>query len=202
MMSPETPQQTEERLQRYAKERRAQGGAFALHPATRRLLQDEVRRQHGPAVKARPGWGSWLGLWRNGLVIGGGVAAAVLLATWMFRDSPLTPVALQLAQNEISLNPRRLMEAEKRVDELRDEANKTTPEIALAKAKPDFSDNLTRQNKETLLGAAPKTGSLTPVSQVANDSLAASDALNLSQAPARGFYANGAEHEFLPRPGP
>ena len=46
-MSEETPNQSEERLQRHAKERRAQGGDFALHPATRQMLQGEVVRMLG-----------------------------------------------------------------------------------------------------------------------------------------------------------
>ena len=61
-MSEETPNQSEERLQRYAKERRAQGGDFALHPATRRMLQGEVARTFGvkeSAAKSR-GLFSWL----------------------------------------------------------------------------------------------------------------------------------------------
>ena len=52
MMPPEGENKSEERLQRYARERRGQGGDFSLHPATRRLLQGEVTRQFGARAKA------------------------------------------------------------------------------------------------------------------------------------------------------
>ena len=189
MMPPETPKQIEERLQRYAKERRTQGGDFALHPATRRLLQDEVRRQHGAAAKGRTGWAGWLSWWRNGLVIGGGVAAGVLFATWMFRDSRPAGQTMQLAKNEAPLNPARARERERRVAEVRDEAKQVVAEVPLSKAKQDSSDVLTRRS------AGPEvttlTDSLTPVPKAAGDPAGANYSLNLSPAPAQSLYANG-----------
>ena len=83
-MQPEGPNKSEERLQRYAKERRGQGGDFSLHPATRRLLQGEVARQLGPWAKEAPARLSWLGLWRGRFAVGGALAAVLIAASWFF----------------------------------------------------------------------------------------------------------------------
>jgi hypothetical protein len=89
MMPPEGPNnKSEELLQRYAKERREQGGDFSLHPATRRVLQGEVARQFKkPAAEEKSGWWVWLALWRGRLAVGGAVAAAVVLACWVYWDN-------------------------------------------------------------------------------------------------------------------
>jgi hypothetical protein len=88
---PEQPHNSaEEALQRYAKERRASGGEFALHPATRRLLQGEVARQHGGAKKKpRGGIANWFTAWR--MVAASGVLAVLLgLGVWIFSHQPKT----------------------------------------------------------------------------------------------------------------
>ena len=87
-MMPEGPNQAEELLQRYAKERRERGGDFSLHPATRRMLQGEVARQFGKAAanEERPAWLAWFGLWRGRFAIGAALAAVVLASVWIFRN--------------------------------------------------------------------------------------------------------------------
>ena len=71
----------DELLRAYAKMRREQAGPPpALHPATRKLLQDEVRRTFGtPPAPSNPiGLGAWLAArWR--LVAAGGVAAVLFV---------------------------------------------------------------------------------------------------------------------------
>jgi hypothetical protein len=68
----------EKRLQEYARQRRESAGTPAMHPALRRLLQAEVRQQHGPGqpAPARPA-GSWLARYWPRLVFACAVVAAV-----------------------------------------------------------------------------------------------------------------------------
>ena len=103
-MSEETPNQSEERLQRHAKERRAQGGDFALHPATRQMLQGEVVRTLGAkksAAKSR-GWFSWLNSWSGRIAIGA-TAAVVITGSWILWNSRLDQHAMQLARAEMPM---------------------------------------------------------------------------------------------------
>ncbi len=92
-MSPEPSKKIEERLRGHAQERRQQAGvpdAFALHAATRRMLQGEVSR-HYPAVPSAASVGEtplrsalvvWLRGWRAAAFAG---ACVVLLGAgvWM-----------------------------------------------------------------------------------------------------------------------
>lgn len=88
-MMPEQPNQSEELLKRYAQERRAQGGDFALHPATRQLLQGEVKRVHGTAghVGGR-GWLAALLSMRGRLALGSTLVAAVVLVITFWNQPP------------------------------------------------------------------------------------------------------------------
>lgn len=108
-MSEETPNKSEERLQRYAKERRAQGGDFALHPATRQMLQGEVARTLGAnesAAKSR-GWLAWLGSWNGRLAIGA-TAAVVIASSWVIWNNRLDQHAMQLARAEMPMSKSKL----------------------------------------------------------------------------------------------
>ena len=101
MMPPEGPNKSEELLQRYATERRAQGGDFALHPATRRLLQGEVARQPGRAGRNAAGGSGWLGAWWTRLALGAAAAVVVgvvMVQSGLFRAAHVPPV--QLAKSE------------------------------------------------------------------------------------------------------
>jgi hypothetical protein len=64
-MPDETHRPIERQLETYARQRRdAAGGPLELHPATRRLLQDEVTRTYGRPVGRARAKGGWLGgLW-------------------------------------------------------------------------------------------------------------------------------------------
>jgi len=100
-MSEETPNKSEERLQRHAKERRAQGGDFALHPATRRMLQGEVARTLGKSAATKsPGWFLWMNSWNGRLAIGA-AAVVVITGSWIFWNSRLDQRALQLARADM-----------------------------------------------------------------------------------------------------
>jgi hypothetical protein len=87
-MQPEGPNKSEERLQRYAKERR-QRGDFSLHPATRRLLQGEVVRQYGSRTKEERARLTWFGLWRGRFAVGGALVAVLITTCWIFFNGPV-----------------------------------------------------------------------------------------------------------------
>ena len=112
-MSEETPNQSEERLQRHAKERRAQGGDFALHPATRQMLQGEVARTFAgknAAAKSR-GWFSWLNSWSGRLAIGA-TAVVVITGSWVIWNNRLDQHAMQLARAEMPMRKSELAGSE------------------------------------------------------------------------------------------
>ena len=101
-MQPEGPNKSEERLQRYAKERR-QGADFSLHPATRRLLQGEVARQFGARAKAERAGLSWLGWWRGRFAFGGALAAVLITAGWFYFNGGVQKRArMELADAKLS----------------------------------------------------------------------------------------------------
>src|SRR4051812_39932611 len=83
-MQPEGPNKSEEMLQRYAKQRRKQGGDFSLHPATRRLLQGEVTRQRGAQITEGRSWLAWFGLWRGRFAAGVAFVAVLVSGAWIF----------------------------------------------------------------------------------------------------------------------
>src|SRR4051812_7767393 len=66
-MSTESEQPIEKALRACAQKRRdeaAAGAPFELHPATRRLLQDEVKRKFGNAPsQIQSAGGTWFGSW-------------------------------------------------------------------------------------------------------------------------------------------
>ena len=100
-MPAEGPNQNDERLQRYAKERRAQGGDFSLHPATRRLLQGEVARQFGTAGKSERSWTQWFVVWRARLALGGTVAVVLLIGLAILWNGQQQSKRLELAKADV-----------------------------------------------------------------------------------------------------
>ncbi|HWW02830.1 MAG TPA: hypothetical protein VNZ64_24235 [Candidatus Acidoferrum sp.] len=98
---PERP--IEKLLRACADKRREEAGApLELHPATRRLLQDEAARRYAkPALQPGP-IGVWLShLWPR-LALGvAGVAAVAAIVLVVIRPRPQTPE--QLAKNELFL---------------------------------------------------------------------------------------------------
>ncbi len=110
MMPPEGQNKSEELLQRYAKERRGQGGDFSLHPATRRLLQGEVTRQFGARAKKGTGGRSWFWIWRGRLAVVSMLAVVVAAGVWVFsNDQSKKPVmnmaAVAPRANDFLLQP-------------------------------------------------------------------------------------------------
>lgn len=102
----------EELLKRYAKARRAQGGDFALHEATRRRLQGEVARQYRAREPQRFSLLAQLLKFRGRLAFAGAVAAALVFAVWMTNSSRKAETALQLAKSDLPRDEYRLMERE------------------------------------------------------------------------------------------
>lgn len=110
---PEQPHPAEDKLQRYARERRAAAGDFALHPATRRLLQGEVARQFGGDTPTRRGGiASWFTGWRT-LAISCGLLAVLGVVTWLLLyrgNEPLlvkvdSPAELGREQKQLTDEP-------------------------------------------------------------------------------------------------
>src|SRR5687767_7841017 len=100
MMPPEGPNKAEELLQRYAKKRREQAPDFSLHPATRRVLQGEVARQHGSSSGRKASLLSWFGTWRARMTFGLATASAILILTLMTWHSSKRNQEMQLAMSK------------------------------------------------------------------------------------------------------
>ncbi len=81
MPSDEPNSKMDELLRAYAKKRREQGEAPGeIHPATRRLLQDEVRRTFGAGKNSAAAGAERWRRWRWPMIATGGGAVAMLLA--------------------------------------------------------------------------------------------------------------------------
>ena len=172
-MATEDPDKMDELLKRYAKERREQGGDFALHEATRRMLQGEVARQfrarEPEADGAKGGFFFWLGLWRGRLALGGAVAAAVVLGVLMLGPGRKREATMQLAKNDNFADESRLMERENlrlgETDKARAAGQPSAPALAQglsfeADRKP--VEQLAKL-KESEVATVTASGSLTPV---------------------------------------
>jgi hypothetical protein len=94
-MADDAPSQIEQLLQRYAQQRRAQAGApFELHPADRRLLQEEAAREYGAnkTAESRPALASWLAfLPRFGMAVGLFAVLGLILAAIWHNNQSLAP---------------------------------------------------------------------------------------------------------------
>ena len=123
-MPAEDPNQADELLRRYATKRREQAGDFSLHPANRRMLQDEVARQHPAGDPPRTSLLSWVGLWRNRIAMTVAAAAAVIVMLIMLNparnEQPMRmaknePTAAREADQSKDAALRKLAEAEKQL---------------------------------------------------------------------------------------
>ena len=97
---PERPIET--LLRAAAKKRRDEAGApFALHPADRRVLQQEVARTFAPGKPETRGFAQRLGLWWPQLAAGLGILAVLGLSVWLVLPPPerAKPEAL-MARNQ------------------------------------------------------------------------------------------------------
>jgi hypothetical protein len=190
-MPEETHNPSEERLQRYAKERRAQGGDFALHPATRRMLQGEVARTFGAKeapAKSR-GWLAWLNSWSGRLAVGA-TAAVVIAGSWVIWNNRLDQHAMQLARAEMPMSKSKLAE-------LAESSGRVTTDkdmlVASAPASPAVAAEADRKNTSaaqpvTLLAAKPLEDE---TKKVAADKATAMDALAQNSSVVR--YQNQGE---------
>ncbi len=84
---PDDPNQSvEQQLQAWVQKRRQEAGpSFELHPATRKLLQDEVARTFpkSPAVRAPQPGGWWTAFWPR-LALAGGISAVLVALVGIF----------------------------------------------------------------------------------------------------------------------
>jgi hypothetical protein len=105
MLPQEPNSKMEELLRAYAKKRREQGEpALQMHPATRKLLQDEVKRSLGSA--APPSRQSWQSLRWPLLALGGGFAALlVMFAVINMQMRQLLPATAPMNRNLSQANP-------------------------------------------------------------------------------------------------
>lgn len=176
-MSEETPNNSEERLQRHAKERRAQGGDFALHPATRRMLQGEVARTFGakkPAAKSG-GRFAWLNSWSGRIAIGA-TAVVVITGSWIAWNGRLDQRAMQLARADMPMRKSALAGSEGSKGVVTAEK-----EFALA-GEPAVRAELEKKDAPVataarLLVAAPTARNDGDSGKIAADKLTAMDAL-------------------------
>src|SRR6185503_4188566 len=106
-MEPERPI---EKLLRDAGKKRASGQSVEIHPATRRILQAEVRRQFGGS-KSSPHTGSLPGLiaqwwprvgWSFGVLLGVAVAALLMIP----RERPTSQMMLAQSKAPLETNGR------------------------------------------------------------------------------------------------
>ncbi len=168
-MPEETPNQSEERLQRYAKERRAQGGDFALHPATRQMLQGEVARTLGAkesAAKSR-GWFSWLNSWSGRIAIGT-TAVVVITGSWILWHNQLDRHAMQFARAEMPVRKSELAGQEGSRNFVA--APKAEKELAMTAAAPG-------PQPVTLLAATTSPKADNDAGKIAADKMTVVDAL-------------------------
>jgi len=90
----------EKLLAEYARQRRESAGTPTMHPATRRMLQSEVKQRHGSAASAKapePRAG-WLGIWPR-IAFASGIIAVLALAvvlTLTPGDKAVEPAHLAL----------------------------------------------------------------------------------------------------------
>src|ERR1700691_5975972 len=96
MPSNEPNNNMDELLRAYAKKRREQAEpALELHPATRKLLQDEVKRTFGATPAPTRRRSSWLVRWPIGalwpLAWAGGMVAIGLLISVFYRTPTRNP---------------------------------------------------------------------------------------------------------------
>ena len=97
---PEEPKQPiEDLLEAHAQKRRAEGGDFTLHPATRTLLLGEAKRVHGPAESApeKPVRSAWFLLWTR-LAGAFGFVALLGLGVVVFQQFEPAPKMEMAAQ--------------------------------------------------------------------------------------------------------
>ncbi len=212
-MATEDPDKIDELLRRYAKERREQGGDFALHEATRRMLQGEVGRQYGASQAqdgAKHSLGAWLNAWRGWLALGGSVAA-VVLGVWMFGPGSQPTTTMQLAKNDSLADESRLMvrenlRAESDIKELAKEKAvavvtasgsltpvQNVPTDALIKDLGDVTSLVSKQKTESLYALTPAAGGTTPALQLnapapvaLADSMKRLDEISAGASPAGG----------------
>jgi hypothetical protein len=103
---PEEPRQPiEDLLEAHAVKRRAEGGPFELHEATRRLLRDEAVRVHAPAPaveKDVPAPSAWFLLWTR-LAGAFGFIGLLGLAVVVIQQTAPRPSKVELAQAKSEL---------------------------------------------------------------------------------------------------
>lgn len=131
-MAQEPNNQMDDLLKGYAKQRRQQAGEpFAMHPATRRMLRDEVARTLGR--QAAPSRWDMLRLWWPRLALGGASAAIVAVAA---------VVVMQQA-------------AKKPGPQQQDAYALMTPAAAPAKAEQQFNEMTAAQQQVAAAQAVP-----------------------------------------------
>ena len=97
-MAPEPEQPIEKLLRACAKKKREQAGeAGEMHPATRRLLQQEVARRWPGKPAATSSWLGWI-VGRGWLkpIVALGAVAAIALVTWICLQAPASKTSAQL----------------------------------------------------------------------------------------------------------
>ncbi|HWN95257.1 MAG TPA: hypothetical protein VNT99_09510 [Methylomirabilota bacterium] len=162
---PDDPNKAEELLKRHAKERRERGADFSLHPATRRLLQGEVKRQF-PAPRAAPGWLARFGLWRSRFAAVAALVAVIFAGVWFFARISKSPAEQQFAQATSPRVERELFlaRAERLAEATKEPAAPRLNELAKTEVETrGLAERLDGQSK--LMRAPAAGGALAPAQQ-------------------------------------
>jgi hypothetical protein len=197
-MPPEGQNNSEEKLQRYAKERRERGGEFSLHPATRHMLQGEVTRQFGKA-ESRPkqkGWWAILLAFPGRLAAGGALAVIALTCLVVWNSSRHEP-EMQLAQAPQAGSELSSKRAEDRAwaGTVLDKEQSKLPleKKKLAPAKPLGNERMLTLNGPTESDSTLATKSSEPILSFGVDTVSITITNSVTAAASYSYQANSAE---------
>lgn len=208
-MPPEGQNNSEEKLQRYAKERRERGGDFSLHPATRQVLQGEVTRQFGKTSRTEPKrWWAVLLAFPGRLAAGGAFAVIALTCLVVWNNSKREP-HMQLAQAPQARSEFSLKRTEDRTwaetATDKEQSKLQRDEKMLAPAKPLSDERLLTLNAPAesdsrarleVLSVAPAAKPSEPIQSFGADSTLSSVTVTNSVAATFSYQANPAEVRF------
>ncbi|MGZ8900937.1 MAG: hypothetical protein ACXW3Z_12650 [Limisphaerales bacterium] len=169
-MPDEPNKKMDEMLRAYAEERR-KAPDLPLHPATRNLLQGEVKRVFGHAPEPRPWWKRLRAFWPQ-LAFGGSLCLILGVAVLSLRQPPATTqesaaeAGVELTGNAVSTDQKKTEETEalkrQQPSLIASEADRAAPQGAAAspenrglKPAHDLADSQTRSVNRTVR-SAPK----------------------------------------------
>ena len=178
---PEEPEHNLDKPLRALAEKRRQEAApgFDLHPANRRLLQDEVRKHYRkPNAPARSWWTGLMALWPR-LAVALGIFVA--LGFLVLQMNPDRPEEMSMAQAE-SENRDRVEEPSRKSDAAKSEMSRDSA-VPLSRAKTEPEDEPTPlAQQEIALTETRSTDALPPAAAEPPAFAASSERLYLGES--------------------